>query len=57
MVRCGWIISATFLLNPWALVMFCHNQCAALVTGSFVVTAVGALYALRRKHAEMLPLF
>jgi len=48
---------ATFLLNPWALVMFCHNQCAALVTGSFVVTAVGALYALRRKHAEQASLF
>jgi cytochrome d ubiquinol oxidase subunit I len=40
-----------FLLNPWALIMFLHNQCAALVTGSFVVTAVGALYALRGVHA------
>jgi cytochrome d ubiquinol oxidase subunit I len=40
----------TFLLNPWALIMFLHNQCAALVTGSFVVAAVGAFYALRGKH-------
>lgn len=39
-----------FLLNPWALIMFLHNQCAALVTGSFVVAAVGAFYALRGKH-------
>jgi cytochrome d ubiquinol oxidase subunit I len=46
-----------FLLNPWALIMFLHNQCAALVTGSFVVAAVGALYALRGKHAEQASLF
>ncbi len=48
---------AQFLLNPWALIMFLHNQCAALVTGSFVVTAVGALYALRGKHREQASLF
>jgi cytochrome d ubiquinol oxidase subunit I len=48
---------AAFLLNPWALVMFLHNQCAAVVTGSFVVTAVGALYALQGKHAEQASLF
>jgi len=47
----------TYLLNPWAFVMFLHNQCAALVTGSFVVTAVGALYALRGKHTEQASLF
>jgi len=39
-----------FLLNPWAMVQFAHNQLAALVTGSFVVTAVGAFYALREVH-------
>ncbi|HWY05760.1 MAG TPA: cytochrome ubiquinol oxidase subunit I [Candidatus Acidoferrales bacterium] len=38
---------STYLLNPWAWVQFLHNQMAALVTGSFVVTAVGAFYALR----------
>src|ERR1700688_3960799 len=32
-----------FLLNPWALVVFLHNQTAAVVTGSFVVAGVGAL--------------
>jgi len=41
-----------FLLNPWALVQYAHNQCAALVTGSFVISAVGAFYALRGLHAE-----
>ena len=39
-----------YLLNPWALVQFAHNQMAALVTGSFVVTAVGAFYTLRRLY-------
>jgi cytochrome bd ubiquinol oxidase subunit I len=47
----------TFLLNPWAIVMFLHNQCAALVTGSFVVSAVGALYALRGIYPEQASLF
>ena len=46
-----------FLLNPWAIVMFLHNQCAALVTGSFVMCAVGALYALRGKYSEQASLF
>lgn len=39
-----------YLLNPWAWVQFAHNQMAALVTGSFVVAAVGAFYALRGFH-------
>jgi cytochrome d ubiquinol oxidase subunit I len=41
-----------YLLNEWALVQFAHNQAAALVTGTFVVTAVGAFYALRGTHSE-----
>jgi len=41
---------STYLLNPWAWVQFAHNQMAALVTGSFVVTAVGAFYVLRGLH-------
>jgi cytochrome d ubiquinol oxidase subunit I len=36
-----------FLLNPWAVVQFCHNQAAAVVTGSFAIAAVGAYYVLR----------
>ena len=41
-----------FLLNPWALVQYAHNQCAALVTGSFAVAALGAVYTLRGTHPE-----
>jgi len=43
---------AAYLNNPWALVMFAHNQAAALVTGSFCVAAVGAYYGLRGEHRE-----
>src|ERR1700735_5479967 len=39
-----------FLFNPWALVQFAHNQTAAVVTGSFVIAAVGAFYTLRGLH-------
>ena len=39
-----------YLLNEWALIQFAHNQAAALVTGTFVITAVGAFYALRGDH-------
>jgi cytochrome d ubiquinol oxidase subunit I len=48
---------AEFLLNPWALCMFLHNQCAALVTGSFVMAAVGAFYALRGSHPRQASIF
>lgn len=47
----------SYLLNHWAIVMYMHNQCAAVVTGSFVVAAVGALYALQKKHSEQAALF
>ena len=46
-----------YLLNPWALIQFSHNQMAALVTGSFVVTAVGAFYTLRRVHPTQAQLY
>jgi cytochrome d ubiquinol oxidase subunit I len=46
-----------YLLNEWALVQFAHNQAAALVTGTFVVTAVGAFYALRGAHREQARLY
>ncbi len=35
------------LLNPWALLEYSHNMCAAVVTASFVMSAVGALYLLQ----------
>jgi len=43
---------SAYLLNPWAWIQFAHNQMAALVTGSFVVAAVGAFYTLRGLHRE-----
>jgi cytochrome d ubiquinol oxidase subunit I len=47
----------TYLLNSWAWVQFLHNQMASLVTGSFVVTAVGAFYALRGLHSTQAKLY
>ncbi|TMQ73842.1 MAG: cytochrome ubiquinol oxidase subunit I [Candidatus Eisenbacteria bacterium] len=38
------------LLNPWALAQYAHTMVAAVVTGSFVMAAVGACYALRGLH-------
>ena len=46
-----------YLLNRWAIVQFCHNQTAAVVTGSFAVAAVGALYALRGVHQRQAQLY
>src|SRR6266480_1351419 len=48
---------SAYLLNPWAWVQFAHNQVAALVTGSFVVAAVGAFYALRGLHPTQARLY
>src|SRR6266478_4049662 len=46
-----------YLLNPWAWVEFLHNQLAAVVTGSFVVAAIGAFYALRGLHSVQARLY
>jgi cytochrome bd-type quinol oxidase subunit 1 len=46
-----------YLSNPWAFVQFAHNQSAALVTGSFVVVAIGAFCALSDKHREQARLY
>jgi cytochrome bd-type quinol oxidase subunit 1 len=43
----------TFILNPWAIAAYAHTMVAAVVTGSFVVAAVGAFYALQGCHADM----
>ena len=34
------------LLNPWGLLQYVHNMTGAVVTGSFVMAAVGAFYLL-----------
>jgi cytochrome bd ubiquinol oxidase subunit I len=47
----------TYLGNPWALIQFAHNQAAALVTGSFVVVALGAFYTLRGAHGDQARLY
>jgi len=41
-----------FILSGWALAEYAHNMMAALVTGSFVVAAVGAWWTLAGRHPE-----
>ncbi len=44
------------LLNPWGLLQYMHNMTGAVVTGSFVMAAVGAFYLLeghREKYARI----
>ena len=41
-----------FVLNPWAIAQYAHTMIAALVTGSFVVAAVGAFWSLKRLYPE-----
>jgi cytochrome d ubiquinol oxidase subunit I len=38
------------LLNSWALWQYAHNMIASVVTGSFVMTALGAFYLLSGRH-------
>jgi cytochrome bd ubiquinol oxidase subunit I len=40
------------LLNSWALWQYAHNMIASVVTGSFVVAALGAFYLLSGRHHE-----
>jgi cytochrome d ubiquinol oxidase subunit I len=39
-----------YLFNPWALWQYAHTMTAAVVTGSFVVAAVAAYWALMGQH-------
>ena len=43
---------SALLLNPWLGWQFTHTIAGAVVTGSFVVAAVGAYYALAGRHPE-----
>ncbi|KAF9658768.1 cytochrome ubiquinol oxidase subunit I [Tenacibaculum sp. ZH5_bin.1] len=43
--------------NPWLWPSYLHNQAASLVTSSFVVAGIGALYLLNKKHVEFGKLF
>jgi cytochrome d ubiquinol oxidase subunit I len=51
----GKIVLTSFwalLLNPWVFWQYLHNQIGAVVTGSFVMAAVGAFYLLHKQHEE-----
>jgi cytochrome bd ubiquinol oxidase subunit I len=40
------------MLNPWAWLEYAHTMSAAVVTGSFVMAAVGALYVLQGRDGN-----
>jgi cytochrome d ubiquinol oxidase subunit I len=40
------------MLNPWAWLEYTHTMSAAVVTGSFVMSAVGALYVLQGRDGN-----
>jgi cytochrome d ubiquinol oxidase subunit I len=40
------------LTNPWALIQYSHTMCGAVITGSFVMAAIGAYYLLENKFEE-----
>jgi cytochrome bd-type quinol oxidase subunit 1 len=44
---------AGLLTNPWLIWQFAHNMTAAVVTGAFVMAAVGALYQLAGRHPAL----
>ena len=46
-----------FLTNPWAFVQYAHTMIGSVVTASFVVTGIGAFYALQGKHLDHAKLF
>ena len=37
------------LMNPWGLLQYMHNMTGAVVTGAFVMAAVGAFYQLEKR--------
>lgn len=45
------------LLNPWGLLQYMHNMTGAVVTGSFVMAAVGAFYLLEGRHEQYARIF
>jgi len=40
------------VLNPWAWWQYAHNMSGAVITGAFVMTAVGAFYLLSSKWTD-----
>jgi cytochrome d ubiquinol oxidase subunit I len=45
------------LLNPWGLLQYMHNMTGAVITGSFVMAAVGAFYLLEGRNHEFARIF
>ncbi len=45
------------VLNPWAWWQYAHNMSGAVITGSFVMAALGAFYLLSRRHQEQAPIY
>jgi cytochrome d ubiquinol oxidase subunit I len=45
------------VFNPWILWQYSHNMSGAVITGCFVVAAVGAFYLLRGKDIEYARIF
>jgi cytochrome d ubiquinol oxidase subunit I len=45
------------LMNPWGLLQYMHNMVGAVVTGSFVMSAVGAFYLLEGRRARYAHIF
>src|SRR4051812_12224328 len=45
------------LLNPWTLLQYAHTMSAAVVTGAFVMAAVGAFYLLSGRDQAHAALF
>jgi cytochrome d ubiquinol oxidase subunit I len=43
---------AAIFTNPWLFWQYLHNMIGAVVTGSFVMAAVGAFYLLSRTHED-----
>jgi len=45
------------LLNPWILWQYTHNQLGSVVTASFVMAGIGAIYLLLQQHQAQARLF
>jgi cytochrome d ubiquinol oxidase subunit I len=45
------------LTNPWALLQYAHNMSGAVITGAFVMCAVGAFYVLEDRFPEHAKIF
>lgn len=45
------------MLNPWGLLQYMHNMTGAVITGSFVMAAVGAYYLLEGRTRDYARIF